>query len=267
MDFPNIDPVALDLGFFQIRWYALAYLGGILGGWWIALKSAALYGKDVRPNNEDIENLITWAVLGVIAGGRLGYVLFYGGAYYLENPIEALYVWQGGMSFHGGLIGVVIAIIGYAMHQKISVLRLGDVVCSAVPLGLLLGRLSNFVNGELYGKPTDSPLGIVFPGTDGQPRHPSQLYEAVLEGLVLLIVTNVLIRQNSVRARKGIVAGIFLAGYGASRFAVEFVREPDAHLGTLALGLSMGQWLSVPLIFAGLGLIVYACTKPKKGKA
>ena len=264
MEFPNIDPVAIDLGFFQIRWYALAYLGGFLGGWFTAVRLAKLYPKGTRPNANDFENLVTWVVLGVVLGGRLGYVLFYNPSYYIDNPSHILQVWRGGMSFHGGLIGVMTAVISYALIQKISLLKTGDVVAAVVPIGLGLGRLSNFINGELYGRPTDMPWGIVFPHADAQPRHPSQLYEAFLEGLVLFILLNVMMRNEKIRSRPGIVMGTFGVFYGASRILIEFFREPDAHIGYFLGFISMGQILSLPLIIIGSGLIIYALKNGKK---
>lgn len=259
MEFPNIDPIAIDLGFFQIRWYALAYLGGFLGGWLWASRLTGLYPDQMRPNKNDIENLVTWVVLGVVLGGRLGYVLFYNPGYYLNNPGDILKMWQGGMSFHGGLIGVIIGIVVYTAIQKISLLRTGDIVAAVVPIGLGLGRLSNFINGELYGRPTDVPWGIRFPhAPDDLPRHPSQLYEAVLEGLVLFIVLNIMIRKEWVRQRPGIVMGAFGVIYGLSRIIVEFFREADAHLGYYLDFISMGQILSLPLVLIGAGLIIYA---------
>jgi len=258
MNFPNIDPIALDWGFFQIRWYALAYLGGFIGGWALATRLTRLYPKDTRPNAEDMENLVTWVVLGIILGGRLGYVLFYNLDYYLQHVNEIVYLWQGGMAFHGGLLGVILVILLYTRFHKISLLRTGDVVCSVVPIGLGLGRLSNFINAELYGRVTDMPWGIVFPNGGDLARHPSQLYQAFLEGAVLLILLNVLIRIKSIREKPGIVAGVFFIGYGTARIIAEFFREPDAQIGFLFEVFSMGQLLSVPMIIFGLGLVVYA---------
>ena len=266
MEFPNIDPVAIDLGFFQIRWYALAYLGGFLGGWFTADRLVRLYPQGTRPNRDDVENLVTWVVLGVILGGRLGYVLFYNLPYYMHNPGDILKMWNGGMSFHGGMIGVLIAIFSYALIKKISLLRTGDVIASVVPIGLGLGRLSNFVNGELYGRPTDSAVGIVFPhAPDALPRHPSQLYEAFLEGLVLFIILNLMMRKKEIRERPGIVIGSFGVFYGLFRIIIEFFREPDAHIGFLFGSFSMGQLLSFPMILVGAALIAYGIYRgPRK---
>ena len=257
MEFPNIDPIAIDLGFFQIRWYALAYLGGFLGGWFTADRLVRLYPEGSRPNRNDVENLVTWVVLGVVLGGRLGYVLFYNLGYFLQNPGEILQMWQGGMSFHGGMIGVMIAIVGYALFQKISLLRVGDVVAAVVPIGLGLGRLSNFINGELYGRVTDVPWAMIFPHSDGLPRHPSQLYEAGLEGILLGLAMYLCWRRGWLKAT-GRLTGLFLFGYGLARFLVELVRQPDAHIGLLAGGLSMGQILSLPMMLLGLYLLRHA---------
>ena len=258
MPFPEIDPIALDLGFFQIRWYALAYLVGILGGWWLAHRNARLYQSGTRPNTEDIENIVTWVVIGIILGGRLGYVLFYNLGYFVDHPAQILKLWNGGMSFHGGLIGVILAVTVYAVLQKISILRLGDIVCSVVPIGLGLGRLSNFINGELYGRTTDVAWGVVFPDGGDLPRHPSQIYEAITEGLVLLLILNFMIRCEKIRQKPGATAGAFFVLYGAFRFSIEFFREPDAHIGFVAGHLSMGQILCLPMIIFGVGLILYA---------
>ena len=267
MEFPNIDPVAIDLGFFQIRWYALAYLGGFLGGWFTADRLVRLYPDGTRPNRNDIENLVTWVVIGVVLGGRLGYVLFYNLSYFIETPGQILQMWRGGMSFHGGMLGVLIGISTYALIQKISLLRVGDVVAAVVPIGLGLGRLSNFINGELYGRPTDAPWGVIFPHSgDGIPRHPSQLYEAVLEGLVLFTILNLMLRKESIRNRPGIVIGMFGVLYGAFRILIEFFREPDAHIGYLWGGISMGQLLSLPMIIIGGALITFAIYRGRAQK-
>lgn len=258
MIFPDIDPIALNLGFFQIRWYALAYLTGFLGGWFYAVRLTRLYTNDIRPHAEDIENLVTWVVLGVIFGGRFGYVLFYNIGYFLEHPMEVFYLWQGGMSFHGGMLGVLIALVGYTKYHNISLLRTGDIICSVVPIGLFCGRLSNFVNAELFGRTTDVPWGVIFPNGGPLPRHPSQLYEAFFEGGVLLILLGVLMYKTRLRETPGVIAGIFFIGYGLARFGIEFVREPDAHLGFIFSFLSMGQILSIPMIIFGSGLIFYA---------
>ncbi|MAZ76557.1 MAG: prolipoprotein diacylglyceryl transferase [Micavibrio sp.] len=263
LDFPNIDPIALSIGPFDIRWYALAYLTGFLLGWKYALYMVGL-SPNSRPNREDIDNFIPFAVLGVILGGRLGYVLFYQFDTYMSDPLAIFKVWQGGMSFHGGALGVIAAIIGFSLYQKISLLRLSDMVCAAVPIGLFFGRITNFINGELFGRVTDKPWGMVFPYGGAEPRHPSQLYEAFLEGLVLFVILLVLIHRPWVRVRPGIITGVFLCGYALSRFMVEFVREPDFHLGFVAAEFSMGQVLSLPMFLLGIAVFSYSLSKGRQ---
>lgn len=260
LSFPHIDPVALSLGPLEIRWYALAYFAGFLIGWWYGVYLTRL-APNHRPNKEDIDDFIPWAVLGVILGGRIGYTCFYNFSYYAQNPFEILQVWEGGMSFHGGVLGVITAIIAFSLVKKISMLRLSDIFCTAAPFGIFFGRVSNFINGELYGRVTDMPWGIVFPYAGELPRHPSQLYEAVLEGLLLGVILFVLARRKDVRNRPGILTGVFLIVYGISRIVVEFVREPDAHIGFVFASYSMGQILSVPLILLGSVLIGMAVRK------
>lgn len=255
--FPDIDPVAIQIGPLAIRWYALAYLSGFLLGWAYALRLVQRLDDPLITRGR-IDDFMTWAVIGVIAGGRLGYVVFYQPAYYLANPIEALFLWHGGMSFHGGATGVIVAIIAFALYHRLPLFRLADIVCACVPIGLCLGRLANFANAELYGRVTTMPWGIVFPGSDGQPRHPSQLYEAVGEGLVLFIILFVMMRMKAVQARPGLVAAVFLGGYALARFGIEFFREPDAYLGVLSSGLTMGQLLCVPMMLGAVLVVVIA---------
>ncbi|WP_119681951.1 prolipoprotein diacylglyceryl transferase [Indioceanicola profundi] len=254
--FPDIDPVALEIGPLVIRWYALAYLAGFLLGWRYAMRLART--KPGQPTADDMDDFLTWAIVGVILGGRIGYVLFYDVSSYVEEPLRILMVWKGGMSFHGGLLGVTAAGLIFSLRRGIHPLALGDVLAVVAPIGLLFGRIANFVNGELYGRVTDVPWGVVFPHGGPLARHPSQLYEALLEGLVLLIVMAVLARRPALRERNGFLTGAFLTGYGLSRFAVEFFREPDAQLGFLFAGTTMGQLLSIPLILIGLVLILVA---------
>lgn len=255
--FPNIDPVAFALGPIEVRWYALAYLlGFILGAYYCG--KLVLRNAHERPNKNDIEDFLTWVVVGVILGGRLGYVLFYQLSYFVQHPLEILMVWHGGMSFHGGLLGVAIAMLSFARLRKINVLCLSDIVCAAAPIGLLLGRLSNFANGELYGRITNVPWAMIFPNSDGQPRHPSQLYEAGLEGAALFLIIFALIyKANSLRY-PGAVTGVFLLGYGTFRAIIEFMREPDANIGLFGDYISMGQILCLPMIILGLGFIIYS---------
>jgi phosphatidylglycerol:prolipoprotein diacylglycerol transferase len=259
LTFPNIGPeifhidafqlFGLTLGPFALRWYALAYIVGLLIGWrycvWLAKK------PPVTVTTLELDDFLVWAIVAVILGGRLGYVLFYQPGQYFADPLTILRLWQGGMSFHGGCAGVIIALILFARRRKIPFLAFCDIVTAAVPIGLFLGRVANFVNAELYGRPTDVPWAMVFPNSDGQPRHPSQLYEAGLEGFVLFTILFILMQNESIRRRHGLVTGVFLAGYAVSRIFVELFREPDAFLGFIAVGTTMGQWLSLPMLIAG----------------
>lgn len=259
MDFNilNIDPVAFAIGPLVVRWYALAYMAGFLLGWKYCLRLVS-GDEDMRPNADDIDNFLTWAVIGVILGGRVGYVLFYQFDFYLSNPSEIYKIWHGGMSFHGGVLGMLFSMMAYSIHHKIDLFKLSDVICAAAPIGLFFGRLANFINGELVGKPTSMPWGVVFKGDDF-PRHPSQLYEAALEGLVLFFVLFMIKRYTEMKA--GTVSGVFLIGYGVFRASVEFVREPDIQIGLIAGVISMGQVLCLPMIFGGAILIFYANRK------
>ncbi len=256
----GLDPVAIDLGFFQLRWYSLAYLFGIIIGWWYLLKLLAQPGAPMARRHAD--DMVFNTTLGIILGGRLGYVLFYRPVYYLENPLEIFQLWDGGMSFHGGVIGVSLGIVWLARRQKLDWLRIHDYVACCIPPGLFLGRLANFVNAELWGRTTDLPWGIVFPG-DGAgplPRHPSQLYEAGLEGVVLFLILAFLFWKTRARYQPGKLVGTFLLVYGISRFLLEYVREADNHLMEFAriTHLHMGQWLSLPMILGGLYLVLSA---------
>jgi phosphatidylglycerol---prolipoprotein diacylglyceryl transferase len=258
----GLGPVALDLGFFQLRWYSLAYLVGILAGWWYCLKLLSRPGAPMARRHAD--DMVFYGTLGVILGGRIGYVLFYRPEFYIENPLEILQLWDGGMSFHGGAAGTSIAMFYLAWKNKLNVLRVHDYVSCVVPFALFLGRLANFVNAELWGRPTDVPWAIRFPeNVDGvtilgPPRHPSQLYEAGLEGLLLLAVLAFLFWRTDARYKPGLLTGVFVLGYGLSRFLVEFYRQPDQGLENLSWGLTMGQTLTLPMILAGLYLIVTA---------
>ncbi|MBF0093880.1 MAG: prolipoprotein diacylglyceryl transferase [Alphaproteobacteria bacterium] len=258
--YPQIDPILVHLGPVAIRWYALSYIAGILGAWWTVRQLAR---RPVGPapilSGAQIEEFVSWATVGVILGGRLGYVLFYKPDYYLSEPLEILQVWKGGMSFHGGLLGVVLALVLFTRRQGIGLLAFGDLVACGVPVGLFFGRIANFVNGELFGRVApDVPWAMVFPGGGPDPRHPSQLYEAALEGLLLYVVLHLLWRIKAVRGRAGMLSGAFLIGYGASRITVEFFRQPDPFLGFLWGGATMGQLLSLPLILVGLALVATA---------
>jgi phosphatidylglycerol:prolipoprotein diacylglycerol transferase len=256
LPYPNIDPVALSLGPLDIRWYSLAYIVGLLAAWYICRRMAERYSKTITPDHFD--DMVGYAAIGVILGGRLGYILFYNFQSYLEDPIKIFYVWEGGMSFHGGFLGVGAAILIFSRVKKVSPFELTDMIVAVAPIGLLLGRTANFINGELYGRVTDFSWAFVFPTSgDGLPRHASQLYEAGLEGLLLGVVLLSLYCVKSVRERYGTITGLFFLGYGLSRFTVEFFREPDAHLGFLFSFVTMGQLLSLPLIFAGLIFVFF----------
>ena len=256
--FPNIDPVLIQIGPFGIRWYALAYIAGIVLGWWWCKHLLAKPPQIMK--REAFDDFILWATLGIVLGGRLGYVLFYKPDFYLEHPLEALKVWQGGMSFHGGLIGVLLAIGLFARRQGVPYFALSDVVACGVPFGLLFGRLANFINGELWGRVTDVPWGMVFPGAGDIPRHPSQLYQAGLEGGCLFVLLFI-VERTGARRRVGVLSGMFLIGYGIARTIGELFRQPDAFLGEggfLFAGVTMGQVLSAPMILIGLYLVVRA---------
>lgn len=263
--FPNFDPIAVSIGPLAIRWYALAYVVGLILGWryvlWLAGRHPAIATR------EEIDDLLMWATLGVLLGGRTGYVLVYNLPYFASHPVEIFALWQGGMSFHGGLAGVLVAIAVFCRMRRLSFLRVGDLVASATPIGLLFGRLANFVNGELYGRPADVPWAMIFPRDPLHlPRHPSQLYEAGLEGLLLFIVLYFFARGRAAD-RPGLLGGIFLLGYGLCRMTAEFFREPDPQLGFLWGGATMGQLLSIPVAIAGIWLIVRSLSRPPAARA
>jgi phosphatidylglycerol:prolipoprotein diacylglycerol transferase len=251
---PQFDPVAFHVGPLAIRWYGLMYLLGfvlfvVLGKY--RARQNLLTGWHPR----DVDDMLFYGVFGVILGGRLGYVLFYKPLYYLDHPLEVFALWQGGMSFHGGLLGVLIAMALFARRRHKRWLEVTDFVAPLAPLGIAAGRLGNFINGELWGRPTSVPWAMVFPQVDALPRHPSQLYELGLEGLALFALLWVYARR---RRPVGAVSGLFLIGYGAFRFVVEYAREPDNFLGVLAFGLSMGQWLSLPMVVLGVVLMIWS---------
>ncbi len=255
--FPEIDPIAFSIGPIVVRWYALAYMAGFLGGWKYALYLCGL-NQNNRPTRDDIDNFLPYAVLGVILGGRIGYVLFYQPALYAASPLDAFKVWEGGMAFHGGALGVILALFVFAWVNKVQLLRLSDIVCATVPIGIFFGRLANFANGELFGRPTDAPWGVIFPWGGSEPRHPSQIYEALLEGALLFVILLFLYKKASMRHHPGGVTGTFLAGYASFRMLVEQFRQPDAHIGFVFAEFSMGQILSLPMLLLGLGVILFA---------
>jgi phosphatidylglycerol:prolipoprotein diacylglycerol transferase len=268
LPFPAIDPVLVSIGPFAIRWYALSYIAGILIGWLYAraiIRNDKLWGGQAPMTVADFDDFVLWVTLGIILGGRAGYVLFYNLPYFIEHPAQILQLWQGGMSFHGGFLGCVAAVVLFAWRRGIPILSLGDITCAVGPIGLFLGRLANFINGELWGRPADVPWAFVFPAAGPLPRHPSQLYEAALEGLVLLGVLAMLIRGGALR-RPGLIIGAFAVGYGIARSFCELFREPDAQLGFLWGGLTMGMVLSVPLVLAGIAIIAVAMSRaPRTG--
>lgn len=249
----GLSPIALDLGFFQLRWYSLGYIAGIVLGWWYLSKLLKQPGAPMAQRHAD--DFVFYATLGIILGGRVGYVLFYKPEM-LQTPLEVLKVWEGGMSFHGGLIGISLAVILFAWRNKLDLMRVLDYVGCATPFGEFLVRLANFVNGELWGRPTNLPWGIVFPGGGDVPRHPSQLYEAGLEGIGLFLLLGFLFWKTDARYYPGRLAGAGLTYYAAVRFALEGVRAPDAGLENLWWGLTMGQTLSVPVLLVGLWLLL-----------
>lgn len=254
--FPMIDPVLVEVGPFAIRWYALAYIAGLLLGWWLAKRICAndgLWGATPKPAPLDVDDLIVYVAFGVILGGRIGFVAFYDPVYYAANPVDILKVWHGGMSFHGGLVGAALAIVLFARAKNLPVLPIFDLASAVTPIGLFFGRLANFINGELYGRVSDVPWAMVFPNGGPEPRHPSQLYQAALEGVALFVLVQILVRSGALK-RPGLVCGLFVAGYGAARIVGELFRQPDAQIGFLAGGLTMGMLLSIPMVLLGLAV-------------
>ena len=258
LSFPGFDPVLVRIGPFAIRWYALAYICGILIGWAYAraiVASKRVWDGRAPMTGLDLDDFLIWITLGIILGGRAGYVLFYNFRYFAAHPFEIMQLWKGGMSFHGGFIGCILAVMMFAHRRNIPLLSLGDVVCAVAPIGLFLVRIANFINGELWGRPTDVPWAMVFPGGGDVPRHPSQLYEAALEGLLLTAVLGLMVRFGALK-RPGLIVGAFAVGYGLARCFAELFREPDPQLGFLWGQLTMGMLLSLPMILGGLALII-----------
>ena len=267
LPFPAIDPVLISIGPFVVRWYALAYIFGILLGWLYVralIRHEKLWGGPAPMTPADYDDFILWVTIGIILGGRLGYVAFYNPAHFLAHPLDILELWKGGMSFHGGFAGCVVAVILFGWRRGIPALSLGDVTCAGGPIGLFLGRLANFINGELWGRTSDAPWAMVFPGGGLMPRHPSQLYESALEGLLLFCILAFAIRLGALK-RPGLVIGLFAIVYALARSFCELFREPDAQLGFLWGGMTMGMLLSIPLFIAGVGFVMYALRQPPLG--
>ena len=253
---PGFDPIAVAIGPLAIRWYGLMYLTAFAAFWWLGVRRIGAGRAPIT--RAQFDDLLFFGILGVIAGGRMGYVLFYKPAYYLSHPLESFFIWQGGMSFHGGFLGVLLAMLWFSRKTGKGWLEVMDYVAPLVPLGLAAGRLGNFINAELWGRTTEVAWGMLFRGGGALPRHPSQLYEMFAEGILLFI----LLWFYSARPRpRGAVSGLFLVGYGIARFACEFTREPDDFLGLLAFGMSMGQWLSAPMVVAGVAMMAWAYRK------
>ena len=260
--FPVFDPVAFAIGPFVVRWYALAYIGGIVLGWIYAralIKNETLWRGASPITLAQMDDFVLWVTIGIIVGGRTGYVLFYNPLFFVQHPAEIFELWKGGMSFHGGFLGCVIAVMAFARLNNTSILSLGDITTAVGPIGLFLGRIANFINSELWGRPADPdlPWAMIFPNGGPIPRHPSQLYEAALEGVVLFTILAVMIRMGALK-RPGLILGSFISIYGIARIIGEFFREPDPQLGFLWGGLTMGMLLSVPMIIAGALIIVAA---------
>jgi len=262
VQFPEFDPVLVHIGPLAIRWYALAYVAGILLGWRYAVRLVRNLkiwrGRRPTATDKQIDDFVLWVTLGIIIGGRLGYVLFYNPSLIWSDPLEILRTWNGGMSFHGGLIGVTVGMIGFALVNKIDFVRLADVTAPSVPIGLFFGRIANFINGELWGRPTTAPWGVIFPRAGAEPRHPSQLYEAGLEGLLLFLILRWATHGAKELPRKGFVSGLFLTFYALFRILLESVREPDRGMPDFPFGLTMGTMLSIPMLVAGLALIAWS---------
>ena len=250
---PLIDPVILSFGFLQIRWYGLAYVLGFLIGLYLIKKFNNNSSFPIKNNH--IDNFFIWSVIGVIFGGRLGYVAFYQTSSIFNNPISIFFIWQGGMSFHGGLIGIIFSVLIYSKYKKINFFQLSDVVSIVAPIGIFLGRLANFINVELYGRKTEFVFAMIYPNIDNQPRHPSQLYEAFFEGIVLFLILYLFNKHVFMKTKFGLTTSFFLIFYGMLRFILEFLREPDTHLGLYYNFFTMGQLLSIPMIL--LGIIIY----------
>ncbi|HYC26323.1 MAG TPA: prolipoprotein diacylglyceryl transferase, partial [Roseiarcus sp.] len=260
LPFPVINPILFEIGPLAIRWYALAYIAGLIIGWALirrTLSDETLWLGAARPSVESVDDLLVYCALGVIVGGRLGNVLFYDPDFYFAHPFEILKLWEGGMAFHGGLVGAVVGVLLFAWRRRAPVWTTLDLVALVAPIGVFLGRIANFIRPELWGRPTDVPWAVIFPGSDGQPRHPSQIYEALLEGLAVFLVLHIAARLGALR-RPGLTTGLFGASYGLARIFCEFFREPDPRLEDLGRGLTMGMALSAPLVIGGVCLLFWA---------
>lgn len=265
--FPNFDPVLFEIGPFAIRWYALAYVGGLLLGWWLGrvlVRRASLWGGTVPMQPVDLDDALMWIAIGVVLGGRLAFVLIYSGDYFLHHPLEILMVWKGGMAFHGGFLGAVLAMVLFARARGISALSLLDVAAVVAPIGIFLGRIANFINGEIWGRPSDVPWAMVFPKADDLPRHPAQLYHAFLEGICVAVAVAIAVRLGGLR-RPGLVGGVFGIAYGIARIVGEEFREQDWDLVWLDGYLTMGTILSLPMIAVGAFMVRRALRLPPRG--
>jgi phosphatidylglycerol---prolipoprotein diacylglyceryl transferase len=265
LPYPLINPILFEIGPVAIRWYALAYIAGLIIGWALirrAIADEGLWRGAPRPSVESVDDLLVYCALGVIIGGRLGNVLFYDPSYYFAHPAEIFKLWEGGMAFHGGLIGALIGVALFAWRHRTPFLTTLDLVALAAPIGVFLGRIANFIRPELWGRPTDVPWAVVFPGSDGLPRHPSQIYEALLEGLAVFVILQIAARRGALR-RPGVVTGLFGACYGVARIFCEFFRDPDPRLEDLGNGLTMGMALSAPLVICGLCLLIWSWRRPR----
>lgn len=253
IDFPDISPIIFSVGPFSLRWYAMAYLVGIISAWLLIKRNIKKYDLDIT--NEQLDDLVFYTTLGIILGGRLGYVLCYGDGYFWRNPLEIFAIWHGGMSFHGGIAGVILGLYCFARRHKFPYLKITDLVALYVPIGIFLGRLANFVNGELWGRVTTVPWAVKFPAGGHLPRHPSQLYEALTEGALMFIILNYLWRKPYVRKHTGIISALFLIIYALSRISMEFFREPDRQIGFIANNITLGQVLSLPFLILGIYIL------------
>ena len=258
LDFPNFSPIAIQIGSFGLRWYALAYLVGIISAWWLTKRNIDKYNLGI--SNTQLDDLVFYTTLGIILGGRIGFVCCYGSDYFWKNPLEIFAIWHGGMSFHGGIAGVILGLFYFSHKYKFPFLKITDIVALYVPIGIFLGRIANFVNGELWGRVTTVPWAVKFPSGGYLPRHPSQIYEACLEGVLMFIVLSLLWKKDFVRKNSGIISAMFLIIYTTSRICMEVFREPDAQIGFIYNFITMGQLLSIPLLLVGL-FILYRTLK------